>query len=195
MPESTANPNIDGVWGRSLGWRFSFLQWLKRGGKASQKSRFCVILALPAGPFLPFLTSSNRRFWPKTAFFENPLCSRKRISQSTASNIGLSEFFGPHRVLGRELSELRAAYYLCAEANSPSFFAELTELPPSSVSSLLSETVLSKEYSALLLIKAIWAGQCRGQARPLPGRNGTCPSDKEIRSSRDKPAAFCLITE
>ena len=47
--------------------------------------------------------------------------------ESTVSNTELSEFFGPHRVPGRELSELLSAYYSCAKANSPSFFAELTE--------------------------------------------------------------------
>ena len=30
----------------------------------------------------------------------------------------------------RELSEFLSAYYLCAKANSPSFFAELTEFAP-----------------------------------------------------------------
>ena len=51
------------------------------------------------------------------------------VSESTVSNTDLSELFGPHRVLGRELSE---AHHLCPKANSPSFFfffffAELTE--------------------------------------------------------------------
>ena len=43
------------------------------------------------------------------------------------SNTELSEFFGPHRVPGRELSEFFSGYYLCAKPSSPSFFAELTE--------------------------------------------------------------------
>ena len=43
------------------------------------------------------------------------------ISESTVSNFELSEFFGPHRALGRELSEFLSAYYLCAKANSPRF--------------------------------------------------------------------------
>ena len=42
-------------------------------------------------------------------------------SESTFSSTELSEFFGPHRVPGTELSELRSAYYLCAKATSPSF--------------------------------------------------------------------------
>ena len=43
------------------------------------------------------------------------------ISESTVSNTELSELFGPHWALGRELSEFPSAYYLCAKANSPSF--------------------------------------------------------------------------
>ena len=46
------------------------------------------------------------------------------------SNTELSELVCPHRVLGRELSEFLSAYYLCDKANSPSFFAELTEFAP-----------------------------------------------------------------
>ena len=44
------------------------------------------------------------------------------VSESTVSNTELSGFFGSNRVPGRELSA-----YLCAKANPPSFFAELTE--------------------------------------------------------------------
>ena len=43
------------------------------------------------------------------------------VSESTVSNTELSEFVCLHRVLGRELSELLSAYYLCDKANSPSF--------------------------------------------------------------------------
>ena len=43
------------------------------------------------------------------------------VSENTVSNTELSEFFGPHRVPGRELSEFLSAYYLCDKANSPSF--------------------------------------------------------------------------
>ena len=52
------------------------------------------------------------------------------VSESTVSNTELSEFFCPHRVLWRELSEFLSAYYLCDQANSLSFFAELTEFAP-----------------------------------------------------------------
>ena len=33
------------------------------------------------------------------------------VSESTVSNTELSEFFGPHRAPGRELSEFPSAYY------------------------------------------------------------------------------------
>ena len=50
------------------------------------------------------------------------------VSESTVSNTNdLMKFVGPHRVLGRELSEFLSAYDLCAKANSLRFFAELTE--------------------------------------------------------------------
>ena len=65
------------------------------------------------------------------------------VSGSTVSNTELSESFGPHRVPGRELSEFRSVYYLCAKANSPSFFfPELTEFAPK-----LSEFSSPKQYS------------------------------------------------
>ena len=51
------------------------------------------------------------------------------VSESTASNTELSEFLGPHRVPGRELSEFLSAYYLCAKANSPSFAQNSPSLP------------------------------------------------------------------
>ena len=37
------------------------------------------------------------------------------VSESTVSNTELSEFFGPHRVPGRELSEFLLACYACAK--------------------------------------------------------------------------------
>ena len=51
------------------------------------------------------------------------------VSESTVSNTELSEFFGPHRVPGRELSEFLSAYYLCAKENSPSFSQNSPSLP------------------------------------------------------------------
>ena len=77
------------------------------------------------------------------------------VSVSTVSSTELSEFSGPRRVPGRELSELLSAYYLCAKANSPSFFfAELTKFAPKLSEAqwvLFSETVLLKQYSARFL--------------------------------------------
>ena len=52
----------------------------------------------------------------------------RRVQCQSPSSM-INEFFGPHRVQGRELSEFFSAYYFCAKANSPSrLFAELTEL-------------------------------------------------------------------
>ena len=48
------------------------------------------------------------------------------VSESTVSNTEVSEFFGPHRAPGRELSEFLSAYYLC-QSELTEFLAELTE--------------------------------------------------------------------
>ena len=56
------------------------------------------------------------------------------VSESTVSNTKLSEFFGPHRVLGRELSEFLSADSLCARANSPIFSQHSASLLQNSVS-------------------------------------------------------------
>ena len=63
-----------------------------------------------------------------------PVCSPfgngpNTVSESTVSNTELSEVFGPHRVLGRDLSEFLSGYYLCAEANSPSLSRNSPSLP------------------------------------------------------------------
>ena len=49
------------------------------------------------------------------------------------SNTELSEFVGPLRVLGRELSEFLSAYYLCEKENLPSFSQNSLGLPQNSV--------------------------------------------------------------
>ena len=54
------------------------------------------------------------------------------VSESTVSNTELSEFFCPHRVSGRKLSEFLSAHYLCDKANSPSFSQNSPSLPPKS---------------------------------------------------------------
>ena len=55
------------------------------------------------------------------------------VSESTVSNAELSEFFGPRRVLERELSELLSAYYLWVKTNSPSSSQNSPSLPQSSL--------------------------------------------------------------
>ena len=79
----------------------------------------------------PILFLCFGNFWPQA----------KSRWQSHVWLWPISEFFCPHRVPGRELSEFLSAYHVCAKAKSPS-------LPPNSVSSYSSETVLSKQYSA-----------------------------------------------
>ena len=80
------------------------------------------------------------------------------VSESTVSNTELSEFFGPHRVPWRELSEFLSAYYLCAQANSPSFAAELTEFAvklseaqwvPSSETVLSNSTIVDNKDTCM----------------------------------------------
>ena len=81
------------------------------------------------------------------------------VSESTVSNTELSEFFCPHRVLERELSEFLSAYYLCAKVNSPSF-------SQNSPSSLFRNSTLQRMP---------WGGGKRGgwktsRLTPLPKR-------------------------
>ena len=104
------------------------------------------------------------------------------VSESTVSNTELSEFFGPHRVPGRELSELLSAYYLCAKTNSPSFFAELTEFAPK-----LSEFFSPKQYSR--------------NSIPLPFPRKECPhcglaGDRDVceRKTRRSAIAFLVLS-
>ena len=74
------------------------------------------------------------------------------MSESTVSNTELSEFSGPHRGPGRELSEFLSAYDLCANANSPSLSQNSPSLGQNSVSPLFSETVLSQQHAARFLV-------------------------------------------
>ena len=87
----------------------------------------------------PFYTPPH----PRTAF--SGVCGG--ASESTVSNAKLSELLGLHRAPGRELSELRSAYFfkylcVCVTANSPSLLAELTEFAAE-----LRKFSLLKEYS------------------------------------------------
>ena len=58
------------------------------------------------------------------------------VSEGTVSNTELSEFFGPQRVPGRELSELLSPFYLCANATSTSFSLNSPSLAQNSVNFL-----------------------------------------------------------
>ena len=69
------------------------------------------------------------------------------VLESTVSNTELSEFFGPHRVPGGELSEFLSAYY-CVNKRTHRVLAELTEFAQKLSEAqwvLFSETVLSKQ--------------------------------------------------
>ena len=68
------------------------------------------------------------------------------VSASTVSNTELSEFFSAHWVPGSELSEFLSAYYLCAKANSPSFWQNSPSLPQNSVSSLFQNSTLETVF-------------------------------------------------
>ena len=68
------------------------------------------------------------------------------VSESTVSNTELSEFFGPHRVPGRGLSEFLSAYCLSTKVNSPSFSRNSPSLPQNSVSSLFRNSTLETVF-------------------------------------------------
>ena len=55
-------------------------------------------------------------------------------------------FFSAHWVPGSELSEFLSAYYLCARANSPSFWQNSPSLPQNSVSSLFRNSTLETVF-------------------------------------------------
>ena len=64
------------------------------------------------------------------------------VSESTVSNTELSEFFGPHRVPGRGLSEFTRSPLFVCKCELTESFAELTEFAAE-----LSEFSLPKQYS------------------------------------------------
>ena len=68
-------------------------------------------------------------FKREKGFLEGAFQKVLRTPRWRVSNRELSDFFGPHRVPGRELSEFLSAYYLCAKANSPSFSQNSLSLP------------------------------------------------------------------
>ena len=79
------------------------------------------------------------------------------VSGSTVSNTDLSEFFWARWVPGSELSEFLSAYYLCANANSPSFWQNSPSLPQNSVSSLLRNSTLETVFGPIPnLVPTVW---------------------------------------
>ena len=81
----------------------------------------------------------------------------------------LSEFFGPHRVPERELSEFLSPYNLCAKANSPSFFVSQSSpsLAQNSVSSLFRNSTLETAFCPFPRNPPTL---CQPFANPLPTR-------------------------
>ena len=67
----------------------------------------------------------------------------RRVRFQTPNSVS---FFGPHRVPGRELSELLSPYYLCAKGNSPSFSQNSPSLAQNSVSSLFRNSTLETVF-------------------------------------------------
>ena len=113
------------------------------------------------------------------------------VSESTVSNTELSDFFCPHRVPGRELSEFLSAYYLCDKANSPSFFAELTGFAPKLSEArwvLFSETALSKQQSARFLrYQASFRNQIAHWTWERQSPRGHCVSRKSVCDEMKMP--------
>ena len=103
-----------------------------------------------------FCRSAGRRSFQKSPssrgsreFSEMGRIRFRRVWFQTLSSVS---FFAPHRVPGRELSEFLSAYYLCARANSPIFFAKLTEFAVTLSEAqrvLFSETVLETVFCLL----------------------------------------------
>ena len=83
------------------------------------------------GPFLNEFGSEMGRIRFRRARFQ---------TASTVSFLVLTEFGG------RELSEFLSAYYLCAKANSPSFWQNSPSLPQDSVSSRFRNSTLETVF-------------------------------------------------
>ena len=90
---------------------------------------------------------------------------------------GLSQFFGPHRVLGRELREFLSAYNMCAKANPPNFSQNSASLARSSASSLFRHSTL-KQYSTRFL------------AEEVNWRSQTPNSTPHLREAMSSPSLF-----
>ena len=107
------------------------LRRVLRRGSAKEASRRC--LERPLGEYDPYRKRAEYGF-AEYGFF----------------NTELSEFFGFDRAPRRELSEFLSAYYLCAIANSPSFFSRTHRVCRKtqwgSVSSLLQNSNLETVF-------------------------------------------------
>ena len=77
------------------------------------------------------------------------------VSETTVSNTGLSEFFGPHSSMGGNSASSFQPLICTPNANSQSFFPELTEFAAE-----LSEFCLQKQYSRNCILETV--------LRPLP---------------------------
>ena len=91
------------------------------------------------------------------------------VSESTVSNPELTEFFGFHQVLRRELSEFLPAYYSCAKANSPSFAQNSLSLPQNSVSSLFRNSTVETVFCPFPNWTWVYAERCLRDACVMVG--------------------------
>ena len=79
----------------------------------------------------------------------------RRVRFQTPSSVS----FLAHRVPGRELSEFLSAYYLCGQANWPSFSQNSPSLPPNPVSSLFRNSTFETVFCPFLDPEVwIWGG-------------------------------------
>ena len=102
---------------------------------------------------------------PNTVFLDRrgPRKSHEKVTSKNATSNEKSSDFCPHRVSGKELSEFLSAYYLFAEANSPSFSRNSPRLPKTqwgSVCPLLRKSTLETVFRPFPRII-----QCHGRER------------------------------
>ena len=74
---------------------------------------------------------------------DGPNTVSERVRLQTPNSV---RFVRPHRVPGRELSELLSAYYLCAKTNSSNLTQNSPSLPQSLVSSLFQNSTLETVF-------------------------------------------------
>ena len=92
---------------------------------------------------------------PKPPFWKTTLCQPPKDQRRAeygfgeyGSNTEHSEFFSPHRVAGRKLSEVLSAFYLCVPKRTHRVFRRTHRVCCRTRWVLSSETVLSKQHSA-----------------------------------------------